>query len=218
MSSLIRTALLIATCVVPHSVRAQSGKPPISPAPLTVRGCEMVLHARNEGSNDLTIDVAASTAQPGAGAWTSILGGSPVNMASALTSWCRRTPPASVTGSTRGSNAALNIGTNSPSVAARSPTSCSSFLPAARIRPTSRFASEISRSSSDRGRAISVHTRPRHCAKAALSGAGSLACVRSVRPGLVREGGVRHPSLAHPAACLGFGWRIGHFLSDSTSP
>jgi hypothetical protein len=84
MFAMLRRTMMIAACLLPHAVSAQGGVAP-PPTPLTVRGCEMVLHARNEGNNDLTIDLTASTAQPGNGPWQGVFGGHPGNLTSAQT-------------------------------------------------------------------------------------------------------------------------------------
>ena len=83
ISRLRHLAVAIAILTLPNLLSAQSIRPPASGANLRIRGCELVLHARNSGKDAVTVDLAASTAQAGTGPWESVLGAA-TNAASAL--------------------------------------------------------------------------------------------------------------------------------------
>ncbi len=80
----IAAVLAIALSLLsPQLVRAQGGGAAGGPV-LTVRGCELVLHARNTGTEVVTVDIEASQAQKGTSPWGTIHGGAP-NPGNAMT-------------------------------------------------------------------------------------------------------------------------------------
>jgi hypothetical protein len=79
----IAAVLAIALSLLsPQSVRAQGGGAggPV----LTVRGCELVLHARNTSNETIIVDIEASQAQKGSEPWGTLTRGA-FNQASAMT-------------------------------------------------------------------------------------------------------------------------------------
>jgi hypothetical protein len=83
LTSIAAVVAMAMTSVPTDNLHAQSGRPPAAP-PTVVRGCQMVLNARNTGSEVVVVDVSASQAQEGTMAWRPIDGGA-INQASAMT-------------------------------------------------------------------------------------------------------------------------------------